>query len=101
MWTVGFLTLSPVVAFIVAAEEMDQPLLQYGALGVLASLALLAVKVLFGRVAETLDRERARGDRLEEELRKLNQSMQERVVPALEASSRAVQEAAATLRERR
>lgn len=79
----------------------DSALLQYGAVGVIALLALIAVRELFKRETGAHDRERARADRLEEELRRQNQLIQERFVTALEASSRAVQEAMAVLRERR
>lgn len=63
---------------------------QYGALGVIALLALLAVRVLFARVTATADLERARADRLEEELRKLNAAIQERYVTTLSEASRAI-----------
>lgn len=64
--------------------------IQYGALGVIALLALLAVRVLFARVTATADLERARADRLEEELRKLNATVQERYVTTLSEATRAI-----------
>lgn len=69
---------------------------QYGALGVIALLALLAVKVLFARVTATADLERARADRLEEELRKLNATVQERYVTTLSDATRAIAAALAS-----
>lgn len=83
------------------SSPSEAVLLQYGAVGLIALLALVAVRELFKQKVAAHDYDRQRADRLEEELRNLNQSMQERVVPALEASSRAMQEAAAVLRERR
>lgn len=68
---------------------------QYGALGVIALLALLAVRVLFARVTATADLERARADRLEEELRKLNAAVQERYVTTLSDATRVISAALA------
>lgn len=76
-------------------------LIQYGAIGVIALLALLAVRVLFARVTATADLERARADRLEEELRKLNATIQERYVTTLAEANRAISAAlAATQKDR-
>lgn len=69
---------------------------QYGALGVIALLALVAVRVLFARVTATADLERARADRLEEELRKLNATIQERYVTTLSEATRAIAAALAS-----
>ncbi len=69
---------------------------QYGALGVIALLALIAVRVLFARVTATADLERARADRLEEELRKLNATIQEKYVSTLSEATRAIAAALAT-----
>ena len=69
--------------------------IQYGALGIIASLALLAVRVLFARVTATADLERARADRLEEELRTLNATIQERYVTTLSEATRAISAALA------
>jgi hypothetical protein len=69
--------------------------LQYGAVGAVALLALLAVRVLFARVTATADLERARADRLEEELRRLNATIQERYVTTLSEATRAISEALA------
>lgn len=50
-------------------------LLQYGAIGVIALVALIAVRVLFNRLAAALDRETTRADRLEAEVRELNEAI--------------------------
>lgn len=73
----------------------ESELLQYGALGVVAALCLLAVRVLFARVTATADLERARADRLEEELRKLNADIQERYLTTLSEATRAISAALA------
>lgn len=62
--------------------------IQYGALGVIALLALLAVRVLFQREVKALDLERQRADRLEDELRKLNTTIQERYLTTLTDATR-------------
>jgi hypothetical protein len=68
-------------------------LLQYGAVGVVALMALIAVKVLFSRLSASLDRETQRADRLEEELRRLNEAVRTDYIGALGRSSQAVSEA--------
>lgn len=65
------------------AADASSVLLQYGALGVIALLALAAVRVLFQREVRALDLERQRADRLEDELRQLNRTVQERYVTTL------------------
>lgn len=77
--------------FAVAAEA--DSLLQYGAIGVIAALALGAVRVLFKRETDAYEREKDRADRLEAELMKLNQAIQERYLVALNDATRAVADA--------
>lgn len=78
-----------------AGVTAQNELLQYGALGVVALLCLIAVRVLFARVTATADLERARADRLEEELRKLNADIQERYLTTLSEATRAISAALA------
>jgi hypothetical protein len=68
-------------------------LIQYGAIGVLALMALAAVRVLFGRMAAALDRETARADRLEEELRKLNETIRTEYTATIARTTQAVADA--------
>ncbi len=98
MWTLG--ALPPAVALVVAAESTDQPLLQYGAVGILAAFALLAVRVLFMREVAAHDRERERADRLEAQLQHQNELIQERFVTTLQQAAQAIQEAMAVMRAR-
>jgi hypothetical protein len=56
--------------------------LQYGAMGLLALLAVIAVRVLFLQNRQFTERETARADRNEEALRELNRSVQEKIIPA-------------------
>ncbi len=75
--------------------------IQYGALGVIALLALLAVRVLFQREVRALDLERQRADRLEEELRKLNTTVQERYLTTLTDATRVMSDLLDSHRDRR
>jgi len=54
------------------ADSVSNGLLQYGAVGILALVALCAVWQLWRRQERTYDAERQRGDRLEAELLALN-----------------------------
>lgn len=73
-----------------AGAQTGSELVQYGAIGIIALLALAAVRVLFARVTATADLERQRADRLEEELRKLNADIQERYLTTLSEATRAI-----------
>lgn len=76
-----------------AAAGLDtNTLVQYGALGVIAGLALAAVRVLFQREVNAHDLERQRADRLEEELRKLNSMIQDRYITTLADASKVMGE---------
>lgn len=66
---------------------------QYGGVLFLSVVALAAVRVLFIRETKALDLERERADRLQEELRKLNETIQDKVVPALERSTQTMERA--------
>jgi type VI protein secretion system component VasK len=75
------------------SPDILSPLLQFGAVGVIAALALIAVRVLFAQEQKAHEASQARADRLEEELRKQNQDMIELVIPALTKSTDATSEA--------
>lgn len=78
----------------VAGAGVDLSLIyQYGGLLFLSVVALAAVRVLFTRETKALDLERERADKLQDELRKLNETIQEKFVPALERSSQTVERA--------
>ena len=87
----------------VLAQQVDvgSAFLQYGALGAIALLALLAVRVLFLRITAAADAERARADRLEDELRRLNAAIQERYLGTLAEATRVIGEVLAQIREDR
>lgn len=75
------------------ADPIDAAFLQYGAVGLVALIALIAVRVLFRRETEAYEREKNRADRLEAELTKLNTAIQERYLLALQDATRAVADA--------
>ncbi len=83
------------------SAEAGSAFLQYGALGAIALLALLAVRVLFLRITAAADAERARADRLEEELRRLNAAIQERYLGTLADATRVIGEVLGEIREDR
>lgn len=80
---------------VLAAESPDalSNIASYGGLGILAMGAVAAVKVLFSRETAALDRERARADRLEEEVRMLNRNIHEQYLPTLTKATEAISQA--------
>lgn len=75
------------------AEGLDPTggsLLQYGAIGILATFAIVVARVLFKQNSENAARDRARADRLEEELRKTNQAIQDKALTTLSAATHAI-----------
>jgi hypothetical protein len=72
---------------------MQNALLQYGALGILALVAIISAKGLFDRLQEAYISERARADRCEEQLRQLNEIMRTDYVTALNHASQAIADA--------
>src|SRR5688500_4800273 len=81
--------------------DVSATFVQYGALGVIAFLVLMAVRVLFQREVRALDHERERADRLEEELRKLNATIQERYVGTLADATRVMADVLDTMKDKR
>lgn len=72
---------------------------QFGAPVAFCLVLVGVVKVLFKRETEAHGRERDRSDRLETELRTLNETMRERIVPALIEASRVNTEASKAIGE--
>ncbi len=81
---------------------IDTSLLQYGAVGLIAILALATVRVLYKALAkretEAYEREKARADRLEAELAKLNSAIQDRYLTTLNEATRAVADSLTKMR---
>jgi hypothetical protein len=81
-----------------ASDPVTGVLLQYGALGVLAALAVAAVRVLFKRLTAAVEREQQRADRLEEELRKLNELIRGELIKSIGDATKAVADALTAVR---
>lgn len=75
-----------------AEDPVTGTLVQYGAVGIIALLGIVVSRVLFNRLNQALDRETARADRLEEQLRTLNETVRTEYVTTLAAASHAIQE---------
>lgn len=78
---------------ILAEDPVTGVLLQYGAVGVIAILGILVSRTLFNRLQQALERETTRADRLEDELRKLNETVRTEYVTTLAAAARSIQDA--------
>lgn len=68
-------------------------LLQYGALGFMVLAAGAIIRVLFQRETAAYERERERADRMEAEVQRLNNIIQERMLPILHEATKAISEA--------
>lgn len=66
---------------------------QYGAIGGIAILAIFAVKVMYGKLQAAYDREKERADRLEGELRTLNEMVRTDYVATISRASQAMSDA--------
>jgi hypothetical protein len=78
---------------------MDASLVaQYGALGLALTLAVAAVKILFAREVEAHKLDRERADRLEAEMRQLNELIRTQYVEKLATATQTIGEALAVLR---
>ena len=83
---------------IAVSDPVSAVLLQYGAIGAIAVMALLTVRVLFNKLSDTADRANARADRLEEELRKLNEAIRTEYLGTLAKATEAIADALAARR---
>ncbi len=72
---------------------METVLLQYGALGVMVLGSIVAIRILFQRETTAFERERERADRMEAEVSRLNNLMQEKMLPILHEATKAISEA--------
>lgn len=77
---------------IVPVSGLISTVLQYGVVGLVAVVLFFVAKRLF-------DREQARADRLEADVRRLNDLMAEQLIPALTNSTSAVLDAQAIINE--
>lgn len=77
----------------VTSADPTSVLLQYGALGVMVLAAGIAVRVMYGRLVSAYEREKERADRLETELRQLNQMVRNEYVGTIGSATRAIADA--------
>ena len=89
MWAAFWLTQAPV--------PVESGLLQYGAIGLVALIALVAGWRLFTRQIQMHERDIARADKAEEELSKLNALIREQLVQQLTQTATALSRAADVL----
>lgn len=80
----------PPWAWAAVAADPGGILLQYGAIGAIALLALYAVVKLFKRQEQLYEREIRRGDQAEEALAALNQLIREQLVVQLTRAADAI-----------
>jgi hypothetical protein len=63
--------------------DLTDPLLQYGATGILALAAMFWAWTLYKQAQDNMKRERDRADRLEAEIAKLNADIHGKYIPVL------------------
>jgi cell division protein FtsB len=66
---------------------------QYGAIGLVAALSVWAVRIMYGKLQAAYEREKERADRLEDELRRLNDMIRTDYVSTISRASQAMSEA--------
>ncbi len=77
----------------------DFVVVQYGAIGSIAMLALLAVRVLFKREIDAHQRDIDRANRTEEELSKLNDAIRQQYLTVLVQATSAITDTLAIIGE--
>lgn len=90
------------LAFLLAqqVDPITTTLPQYGAIGILALVGLVAATVLWKRISQINDAERARADRLETELLALNKLISSELSGHLVRATEAMREVTDMLRHR-
>lgn len=78
---------------------MDPAFAQFGAVGIVAALAVAAVKILYGREVEFRKQETERANRLEAELLRLSETVRTQYVTTLGDATRAIGDALAVVRK--
>ena len=66
---------------------------QYGAIGLVAALSVWAVRIMYAKLQAAYEHERERADRLEEELRRLNEVIRTDYVSTISRASQAMSDA--------
>lgn len=81
-------------------HPVNDQFLQFGAIGAIALMALGAVRVLFQREIQAHQQDSDRADRLEAELRKLNETVQTQYLTTMAAATLALAQAVDVLKGR-
>ncbi len=81
--------------------SLDSVLLQYGAIGVIAVMALAAVRVLFSREVKSHEADSARADRAEAALSQLNEAVRAQYISTLTQATSAITDTLQVVREMR
>jgi hypothetical protein len=82
------------------SDPVTNGLLQYGAVGILALVGLIAVWMLWKRIDRIYEAERQRGDRLEAALMALNEHISSELSGHLVRATEAMREVTTMLRHR-
>lgn len=82
------------------APSPSDAFMQYGAIGAVLLLSLVAIRYLFRRQEQQHDRDIARADRAEQQLRELNDLIRDRLVVELTRATDAASRAAELLSRR-
>jgi hypothetical protein len=72
--------------------DLSAPLVQYGAVGLLALAAMFWAWTLYKQAIEGQKRERERADRLEAEVQRLNTDIHDKYIPILTRTTDALQQ---------
>lgn len=80
-------------ALLAQATELPSVLYQYGAIGIALIGTGYAVRVLFQREIKAHDADRQRADRMEEEVKRLNTMIQDRILPTLSEATKIISDA--------
>lgn len=81
-----------------ATVDITPVFLQYGAVGAIAVLALLVVRVLFNKLSGEADYHKQRADRYEAELAKLNETVRTEYLGTLAKATEVIADALARRR---
>lgn len=84
-----------------AAAPATDPLWQYGAIGVILACTIAGIRILYRRETDAHDADRARAERAEAEVARLNELVRTQYVERLEEAQKALQEAVTTMNKAR
>ena len=83
-----------------SAPSLD-PLWQYGAIGLMLGCAIVGIRILYRRETDAHDADRARAEKAEQEVTRLNELIRVQYVERLDEAQKALQEAVTALNRAR